>query len=349
MSFADLQSKLDSSDMYSEIGRFVDVFSSAFSEGRKVKLPPEFLSAKMVLGLGMGGSGMGYKLLRSLSQHFGNVPLEIVSDYNLPAYITTSTIVFSTSFSGNTEETLSATEQAVNKKLPVVCLTTGGRLADYAKENHLPLFQFNYPVAPRVGLPYTFGAALGMFVESGLLNLPVSQIESSFDEVRNLMKNWQSPDSETNPASELAKSLVGKQVFVIGGGIMESVAIRWKGQMNENAKTISFTEPMPEMCHNMILGFQNPASARKESAVVFLTSPFDHPRYAKRYQIIGSLFEKDGSLVYEAASAAKSSLFSSLLSQIIFGDYVSYYLALLNGVDPVEMERIDYLKQRLSA
>ncbi len=348
MDYSALKTKFDSSSMITEIDRFLEVFNKAFEQGMSTPLPEEFKTAEHVMGVGMGGSGMGYKLLLSLAKKYGTLPISLVSDYDLLPYSRPKTAVFATSFSGSTEETLRAVEQGVAKKMPIVCVTTGGKLAQYAQDNALTLVQFQYPVAPRVGLPYSFGIVLGLFVQAGYLNVSADEIKKAAVDVLPLQQAWKmSVPEETNQAMQIAAKIKDRMLYVVGGGLSEAVAIRWKGQFNENSKAIAFAEAMPEMCHNMVLGYKNPGAIRMNSAMIYLASPFDNSRNLFRIDILEQMFSAEGVAVIKPKVDEKLSYIGTMLAQIILGDYVSYYLALLNGEDPVEMNRITELKQKL--
>lgn len=340
MDYADLQKKYDSIEMIKLIDAWPDHLKKAFELGKAVELSPEFKSAKHIVGLGMGGSGMAYTILSVMMRSAGKASLEVVSDYDLPPYVTkeNGTAVCVTSFSGNTEETLSAAAQALERGCPIVCITTGGKLAEWAKEHNLPLVLFEYPVAlPRVALSYTFGVALGVFNKAELLSLDVANGHQDRAALNELKQQGQS----------IAELLHGKMVYVVGSGWSFPMSVRWKGQLNENAKHIAFAEMMPEMCHNMYLGYDLPESIRKNSAVIFLNTAADHPQNLKRAKLVGmDLAETGVTIIHPKVTDALSQV-ETFIVQAMLGDYVSYYLALLNHKDPAEMERIESLKKRL--
>ncbi|MFA6081998.1 MAG: SIS domain-containing protein [Patescibacteria group bacterium] len=346
MDYDSLAQKHDSSNMLARIDEFLPEFKKAAQIGYGFEPTKEFMNAKRVIGLGMGGSGMGYTILSTLAKTDGKVPVEVVSDYHLPPYVNATDAVCVTSFSGNTEETLSAAEEARALGCPMVCITTGGKLAEWAKQYHISLLQFTYPVAPRVGLPYTLGIAYGVMLKAHFLpdsDNPKTLIDGAVTEV---LAHWPVEKMKAETA-EFAQKLVDKMVFVVGSGFSFAVGTRWKGQLNENAKIVAFIEPMPEMCHNMYLGYKLPLDIVKSSAVIFLDSHFDHPQNRKRVKLVGDEFSAAGALVLNPTFDQINSKLGLMLAQIIFGDYVSYYLALLNGEDPVEMDRIENLKKKL--
>ncbi len=348
MDFSAIQSRLDTSNMLARIDEWPEIFQKGFNLGYGVELSPTFTKAKHVVGLGMGGSGMAYTILATMARSVGKVSIEVVSDYALPSYVTadSNTVVCITSFSGDTEEPLEAVAEALKRGVPIVCIATGGKLAQFAKDNNLPLAQFSYPVGPRTGLSYTFGIAFGVMCKAGFLqfkNDGPGVVKTALDGINEHVDL----DRLRHSAQTMAQQLLGKLVFMVGSGWSYPVAVRWKGQMNENAKQIAFVEAMPEMCHNMYLGYDLPVSIRTNSAVVFLHSKYDHPHNLKRAKLIGEDFAAMGITVIHPEVSTELSHLGTLIAQIMFGDYVSYYLALLNKKDPADDDRIEELKKRL--
>lgn len=349
MDFEELQKQYDSMDMFSNMERFIDDFDKAFTTGFTAKIPPELKKAKHIVGLGMGGSGMGYSLLQYLARDFGEASIEVVSDYHLPPYVTkeSGTVVCATSFSGNTEETLEGVKQAKERGVPIICVTTGGKLAAWAKENGATLITFEYPVPlPRVGLAFTFGIVLGVLCQAEILKPGTSPYDLVKDDFPNL-KRYFSVEEAKKMGREIASKVQNKLIYVIGSGFSYAVAVRWKGQFNENSKTIAFAEPMPEMCHNEYLGYRLPENIRTNSAVIFLDSTYDHPQNQKRNRLVGEDLANTGVEVIHPELDSNLTPLSILIAQIMVGDWASYYLSLLNHVDPNDTGRIEELKKRL--
>lgn len=349
MDYAPLQEQYDSVKMDMLIERFLDDFALAWEIGAKAPLPAGFGGAKHVVGLGMGGSGMGYTLLTFLARQFGTASVEVVSDYHLPPYVSadSGTVVCATSFSGNTEETLSAVAEAQERGVPILCITTGGKLAAWAKEHRAALATFTYPVSlPRVGLAYTFGVVFSALTKAGILRPGAAGYSVPRDDFPNLNR-YISMGAMKTFGQDIAEKVHGKLIYVVGSGFSFAVATRWKGQFNENAKTIAFAELMPEMCHNMYLGYRLPEAIRTNSAVIFLDSHHDHAQNRKRNGLVMEDLAKDGVTVLQPEWPSKLTPISTLLAQLIVGDWASYYLALLNHVDPADTSRIEELKARL--
>lgn len=348
MDYEKLKVKYDKSNMIACIDDFLEEFQKAFTIGYNFAPTKEFKNAQKVVGLGIGGSGMAYTILSNISRSFGTKTIEVISDYNLPPYVLKDTAVCVTSYSGNTEETLSAAEQARERGCPMVCISTGGKLIAWAKSHNIPFIQFSYVAPPRFALSYTLGVAYGLFCKAEFLkpggpNIP-QLVETSISAV---LQEWPK-DKIRAEAIKIVDKVDGKMIYMIGSGLSFPVAIRWKGQINENAKAIAFAEQMPEMCHNMYLGYKNPNSVLKNSAIIFLDSHLDHPQNRKRIQLVGRELESAGVTIVHPNFDKIAPPLGVLLAQMLLGDYVSYYLALKYEEDPAGMDRIEELKKKLA-
>ncbi len=340
---------VDPDDMARRIRELPMQCMEAWDKVQKLKLPATFSDVTNVAILGMGGSAIGGDLVRTLVSPGCRVPVSVIRDYDLPGWVNAHTLVIASSYSGNTEETLSAFGQAVDRKCRLVAITTGGRLQVAAESAKARIFKVTYEASPRAALGYSVTPLLGVFHQLGLVD---DQNEAVAEAVQ-VMQAWQREIDVTvptcsNTAKQVAARLAGKIVVVYGSGLLAEVARRWKGQVNENAKNWAFYETLPELNHNAVLGYANPDDLPARLAVVMLTSSTDHPRVAIRQQITAELLKHAGVHV-EWAAARGQRPFAQMLSIIHFGDYVSYYLALLNSADPTRIDAINQLKEALSA
>jgi len=297
----------------------------------------------------MGGSAIGGALLQGLVAGECPVPITVVRGYTLPAFARgPGTLVIGCSYSGNTEETLSAFEEALERRALPVAVTTGGKLAALAQEEGIPLVRFDYRSQPRAALGYSFTLLLGLLCRLGLLR----DYSADLEEAARVMEEWQAeirPQVPTarNAAKRLASQIAGRLPVVYGAGVLAAVANRWKTQFNENGKHWTFFEVLPELNHNAVVGFGNPQSVRERTIVLMLRSSLDHPRVQVRWEVTRELLLREGVVAEEVQGRGESHL-AHMLSLIHFGDYVSFYLAMLNEVDPTPVETIAFLKQRLA-
>jgi glucose/mannose-6-phosphate isomerase len=271
----------------------------------------------------------------------------VCRDYCLPSYVGTDSLVIASSYSGNTEETLSAFHEALQRGARVVAVTTGGQLGQLAHREGVPVFQIDYLGEPRTALGYSFLVPLAILQNLKLIAPRDGAVQEAV-EVLGSLAHRLSPHIPTrdNPAKELAIALRGRLIVVYGGGILCGVARRWKTQFNENSKAWAFVELLPEAGHNAIAGFQWPKLVGRKACGVVLNAWSLHPRIKLRYQVIGELLGKGGVDCRIVDGVGQGTL-AQMLSVVLFGDYTSYYLALLNGEDPSPVPPIDYLKGRL--
>ncbi len=346
--------EIDPDDMLGRITELPQQCRHAWANVQSLELPPEYRQVNRIVVLGMGGSAIGGDLLRALAEPECAVPIVTNRDYTLPAFVNAETLVIASSYSGNTEETLSAFAQARERGAKLLAITTDGKLAQRAQELGVPLLTFRYQSQPRAALGYSLVSLIGVIQKLGFigdkeadLEEAVVVMESLQEEIRETVPcSLPSPVTE-NPAKQLAKRLYGHLPVIYGSGYLAEVAHRWKTQFNENAKSWSFFEPLPELNHNAVVGYQFPEELAERILVVMLVSSLDHSRNKARFQVTQEILAQRG-IAYETIEAHGGSPLAQMLSAIHFGDYVSYYLALLYEVDPTPVKTINYLKERLA-
>lgn len=312
------------------------------------ELPPVYCEINAVVIAGMGGSAIGGSLVQALAEPECRVPIAVNRDYHLPAYVDENTLVIASSYSGNTEETLSALDEALALGAKPVALTTGGQLAEIASERGFPIVQFSYDAQPRAAIGHSFTLLLGLLVQLGLFEDKADDIAEASDVMLRLKRaiGPQAPEAR-NPAKDLARRLAGKAPTLYGAGILAPVARRWKGQFNENAKTWAAYDELPELNHNTVAGYQYPSRVNDIAFIIMLRSVLDTPQVQTRFDVTADLL-KQADIDYAMVSAWGESSIAQMLSAIHYGDYVSYYLAALNEVDPTPIAAIEYLKRELA-
>lgn len=338
---------LDSSRMCDRLASLPDQCRRAWDQGLAFALPQTHRSVRRVVVVGMGGSAVGGLLLSDLLDPEPAPPLTVCRTYSLPHHVGRDSLVLVSSYSGNTEETLSVFHQAQARGCKVVCLTSGGRLAEEARGRGIPLFTIPYQGEPRTALGFSLLAPLAILQGLGLVVDKTPQVEETLDVLRaRVAELRQEVPLESNGAKTLARSLAGRITLVYGSGLLRGVAYRWKTQINENAKAWAVAEELPELDHNSIGGYQSPPLG-DQVAVVFLSSAYLHPRVGLRYELTMEVLREAG-IPYTLVNARGESPLAHILSTAVMGDYTSYYLAMLNGVDPSPIPTIDRLKRRLS-
>ena len=337
--------KFDPSNMIGRIGQLPQQCGEAWQSVMGFTLPSDYSAVDRVVILGMGGSAIGGDLVSALALE-GGPPVLVHRDYDLP-FVDERTLVIASSYSGNTEETLSSFAKALQTPAKKLAITTGGRLKTLAEESGIPLFCFQYSAEPRAAFGYIFFSLLGLFRKLGLISIESKDIDETITILEGLSTRLdKTAPLNTNPAKQLATRLLGSLVLVYGAGILSKVAFRWKTQFNENSKTSAFSECFPELDHNAVVGYRFPSWLAEKAFVVMLRSPSLHPRTLMRYEVTAEILA-DAGIAHEVVEAEGESPLSQMMSAVLLGDYVSYYLALLNNVDPSPVAVIDYLKERL--
>jgi len=298
--------------------------------------------------LGMGGSAIGGDLIGGLLLGEACVPVIVSRDYDLPKYVDSQTLVIASSYSGNTEETISAFEQALKTNAKKLVITTGGKLKTLAERNNVPVCVFSYKAQPRAVLGYSLGLMIGILHNLGVIKKQSEEVAKAINTLDELSAKIDAAvPLANNPAKQLAQKLVGKTVVVYGGGIFAEVAHRWKTQVNENSKAWAFYEAYSELNHNAVVGYEYPSELAGKMYVVMLRAPSIHPRNLKRYELTAQILDKSG-VAYEILDATGEGLLSQVMSHILFGDWVTYYLAILYGADPAPVKVISGLKDKLA-
>ena len=339
----------DPKGMLAHIAGLPQQCAAAWDKVQCLKLPDEYRRARQVVVLGLGGSAIGADLLRGLLVDECPIPLIVHRDYGLPAFVDAHTLVIASSYSGNTEETLSGFDEARRRGARLLAVTTGGELAQRAGEWGIPLYTYEYEAQPRAALGYSLFSLLGVMQHLGLASDKSNEVAESSD----VMKQWQAEiepavPASANAAKSLARELYGRLPVVYGAEHLSEAARRWKGQFNENSKSWAVFDAVPELTHNTVAGYSSPSRLRGEAFVVMLLAASNHPRVQARFEIVGELLRRNG-VAYRVIDARGQSKLAQVLSLVHVGDYVSYYLAMLYNADPWEIKSIDWVKKRLSA
>jgi glucose/mannose-6-phosphate isomerase len=299
---------------------------------------------KNVVLTGLGGSAIGGDLLQNFLREQLKLPYVVNRNYNLPPYADENTLVIASSYSGNTEETLSALYEAIEKKCQVCCITTGGKLADFANANKLPLAILLKGFQPRFALWVNFFTLLKM-IQS--LKLIPQQNEIVLSIIELLKRKGEEFSNFPNRALNLAESFIGFIPLVYAvSEYTSAVGARFKGQFNENSKVHSFYGLIPELDHNEILGWDTFEPKQINLKLINILDKEYHVQVKKRFQITSEVISKKGCEIIDLQSTEKTWQ-ERLIDLIYLGDWISYYLAVIRGVNPTAIDNINYLKERL--
>ncbi len=320
----------------------------AWAAVRVLALSPRHMETDRVIISGMGGSAIGGDLAAAVVAEHSTLPIQVLRDYGLPAYADEHTLVIASSYSGNTEETLSSFRAARERGCALVAVTTGGELARLAGEWQVPLVTFQYESQPRAALGYSLVSLLGVLRARGL----AGDVDADLEQALLVLAQQDAqlgpplPQAE-NLAKQLASDLAGHLPIVVGAGPLATVAKRWKTQFNENGKAWAYSEPLPEMDHNALSGIEFPVTATDWLRVLFLESDGLHPRNRLRIDLTQQVFEEHGIRCHRV-SVPGASLLAQILAGVQIGDYVSCYLAFLYRTDPTKIGAIVTLKEKLA-
>ena len=338
----------DPDGMLNHIAGLPDQCEAAWREAQAIDLPDAHRQAEQVVIAGMGGSAIGGALLISLAAARSRIPIYLVRDYDLPAFAGSSTLVIASSYSGNTEETISAFRQARDRGCRLLAIATGGKIEELARQFGAPFLRVPYQSQPRAALGYSFipliafGARLGWIDDSS----------AHFKEAVAVMRAWNAelaPESPVvkNLAKREAGQIMGRFAIVYGAGLFAEVARRWKTQINENGKHFAALEVLPEADHNALLGSSFPEDMARRLKVIFLTGPGDHPRNAARVEITRQVLMTQGCDT-DILSARGASPLAQMLSLIQLGDWITAYLGVLNGADPSDTGLLEDFKAQMA-
>ncbi len=340
---------LDPHNILAKIDGLPDQLESAWELGLRQPLPA-WQGLKAVLVAGMGGSAIGGDLMAAACEGRASVPVIIHRDYGLPAWARgPQTLVVASSHSGNTEETLSAFEQAAAAGCRCLAVTTGGELARQAAKMGAPAWLFEHPGPPRAAVGYSFGLLLALMTRLGLIADPTDELRDALAAMRRQQSqvNARVPVVQ-NPAKRMAGQLMGRWTTIVGAGLLAPVARRWKCQINELAKAWAQFETMPETDHNTLAGLLYPEDQLPHSMALFLRAPSDHPRNRLRLDLTRKAFMLEG-LNTDFVDAQGDTPLAHQWTALQFGDYMSYYLAMAYGVDPTPITSIENFKKEMLA
>jgi glucose/mannose-6-phosphate isomerase len=320
----------------------------ALDISKNFKISPSYGKVKNIVISGMGGSAVGGDILRVYLKNQLKVPITVVRDYTLPSFVNRDTLVFSDSYSGNTEETLSAYKQAQKAKAKIIAITGGGKLKKLCEKNITPHIIIPLGQPPRASLGYLFFPMLVTLTKIGLLKAQDKDINETIELLKNLSEELGPGRAiADNYAKQLAVRLYNTVPVIYGSSEQTGiVALRWRNQFNENSKTFAVSNVFPELNHNEVVGWETLINMTKNFHIMILEDKGDHPRVKKRIQITRDII-KDKAAAIESINSRGTSLLARLFSLISLGDFVSTYLAFLYDVDPTSIKAIDYLKNQL--
>ncbi len=336
--------ELDPHGMLRLTEEFPDQCRKALAIAQQVVQPPLLVEPTFAVLTGLGGSAAGGDFVRAIFENEGSVPFQVNRDYHLPHYVGPRTLVFCASYSGNTEETLSAYDDAVRAGAQVICVTSGGELLARAQRDGFTAYVVPGGQPPRTALGWMMIPVLLACERLGLI--PSQSFEVAFDAIADLGRELTVGGSNA-AARDLAEELHGKVPIIYGLGLWPTlIANRWRSQINENSKSLAFFNGYPELNHNEILGWVNGNRQHARFTGILLADSDSGMKLNTRASVTASLIGE--TCEFHRVQAAGGSLLEKLLRLTFFGDFVSIYLARLYKADPENIDSINTLKAELA-
>lgn len=302
---------------------------------------------KNIIINGLGGSAIGGDLLRSYAYYEMKIPVFINRNYTLPAFADKDTLAVISSYSGNTEETNTAYKEALKRGCRIICVTSGGSVEKIARKNKNLFIKIPGGLQPRCAIGYSFFSLLILFTKLGFIKDKSEEINETVINLEESLAEYTDLSFDDNEALILATVIKGKlPVIYSSADVFDVVNLRWRGQISENAKILAYGNVYPEMNHNELVGWKLNEDILKKIILIILHDVDDNPRVKLRMKITEKIYKKYADNVIKLYSECDSRL-ARIFDLIYLGDWVSFYLAILNEVDPTPVDAINYLKNEL--
>jgi len=320
------------------VQNFTNQLREAKSIAEKAVLAPSSNIENIII-TGLGGSGIGGTIISELISDSCKVPIIVNKDYFIPAFVNSKTLLIISSYSGNTEETLSAFNQAISKNAQIICITSGGKILELAKQHQLEFIEIPGGYPPRSCIGYSLVQLIKVLVNKGFADRKL------FDDLeKSIVLLEKENEAIKTESQQIAKKLTNKIAVIYSLGSTEGVAVRFRQQINENSKMLCWHHVFPEMNHNELVGW---TTKNEDLIVVTFHTSFDYERTKKRYDICKPIFAKYSNEVIDIIAKGETKL-EQFLYLINIGDWITCYIADIRQIDPVEVNVIDYLKKELA-
>lgn len=335
--------KLDPNNVFDSTEMFVDQCEQIWTDVKNITYPQEYNQTKNIVICGMGGSSYGGRIIQNLFKETLKIPAYVNDDYSLPAYVESSSLVLLSSYSGTTEEVLSAGKEALAKKAKVTWIASSTSLAKILDINNLPgvIFdpRYNPSGKPRLGTGYSVLGAIAILNQIGLVKIEDKVIQQAIDELR------RQKEMIKTEAIKFAKEIFENIPIIFAAEFLKGNVYVLRNQINETAKSFSAFSELPDLNHYLMEGLKNPSN--KKIKIIFITSDLYSDIIKKRFDLTKDVVGKNNVefLEYKPQGSTK---ISQVLNTLAFGGYLSLYLALLYGQDPSVIPWVDYFKEQLA-
>ena len=343
-----MSERFDPENMFGSIWEFPENLRDAFELGNNITLKHSYPNIRNIVISGMGGSAIGGDFVSVLEKQNLNVPFVVCRGYSLPNWVNEHTLVICSSYSGNTEETLSSLEDALSKNAQICGITTGGKIAERLNELDKDVVLIPSGLQPRAALAFSFVPMAKCLEKTGVLSLSLNKWINEVIDVLFNARELYSLENETNPVYELSQQIYNKlPIIYADNSTLGVAALRLKGQICENAKMLAYHNELPEFNHNEIVGWENNPNISDNLFVLWLTDVDDNPRVKHRQEITQTILNEAGADQY-VLEMTGNSFQERFLHSVHYGDWLSYWCAILHGTDPSPVEKISRLKAELS-
>ncbi|MBD3363391.1 SIS domain-containing protein [Candidatus Dojkabacteria bacterium] len=344
--------KLDKKNINSSLMHFIDQCKQGWTEASNLPLNYSYKDLNHIITCAMGGSLLGARILRHVFHQDIKIPFNYYAQYNIPGYVNDKTLAIIISNSGNTEETLSAYDQAKKITNKIIGITKGGKLGPLCKKDGFPVYliddrDLNPSSVPRVAVGFQIGAITAILNKINLIPIPEKRFFNILNKVKKQLKPlYPEVKSNSNPAKQSAEKTFGKIPIIISSQHLTGVGKSINNQINESGKNFSAYFELPEQNHHQLEGLQFPTTNSQYLQYLLLESDQYHPRISKRYKILKSILDEEG-ISHISLRSEQDTMLGEALDTLQFGGYYTYYLGLLNEVDPAPNPYVDKFKKML--
>lgn len=343
--------KLDIGNLLASVESLPDQIEDAWRQTEDLTFPSTYPNVKNIVVSGMGGSALGSLIIKRLFKDELVIPMEVYSHYHLPGYVSSDSLVLLSSYSGNTEETIAAAEQALKVGAKVAVITGGGKLASMAVENKWPMYlidaKFNPSAQPRMAIGYAVFGQLSMFAKMGLINISADEVLNLVDKLRELVKRL-GPEIKDNPAKMLAYMTFDKHIVFSAAEHLIGAAHVFNNQVNENAKVLTTEWHLPEFNHHFLEALSFPKFNKENTIFLLFNSALYNDRVEKRFPLTKQVIETQDYQA-ELIQATAPTKLEQVFEIIQLGSFVSVYLAFLYKIpNPADIPNVDWFKSQMA-
>jgi len=342
---------LDKSNVYGSVEELSKQCLHAYEDATKIVVDDSYREINKIIITGMGGSGLGARIIDGVFGLKLKYPFFHIHDYDLPSWVDKKTLVICSAFSGETEEPVQTARQAQKLGCKWMAIGSGGTIIELAKKYNVPFYQivstYNPSKQPRMAIGYSLIGQLIMVAKTGIIDFSKKDLDSSLKAMQKIIDKMKiSIKIDSNPAKQIAQKLYQKNIIFVASRHLVGAAHTTKNQINENSKNFTTIFDIPELNHHLMEGLRFPDSNKKDLIFFFIESNLYPEKISQRFEITQDVIKKNNIEFVTYKAEAEDSL-SQVFEFVQFGGYLAFYLAMLNGLDPAAIPWVDYFKTKL--